>query len=83
MPAPSASDVGGYYNLGGLLLLGHTINGARQGLIECGQHVHADAWLALPIMAGFEAAVDTQIEALMKSHALTAQVCCLCEQFCR
>jgi nitrilase len=54
------------------------MNGARQALIECGQHVHADAWPALSTMAGFEGAADAQIEALMKNHVLTAQVFVVC-----
>jgi nitrilase len=54
------------------------MNGARQALIECGQQIHAGAWPALSTMAGFEAAADAQIEALMKNHALTAQVFVIC-----
>lgn len=62
------------YNLGGLACWEHTMNGARQALITQGQHIHAGAWPALSTMAGFEAVADAQIEALMKAHALTAQV---------
>lgn len=67
-----------YYNLGGLCCWENTMNGARQALIEQNQHVHAGAWPALSTMAGFDAVADAQIEALMKTHALTAQVFVLC-----
>lgn len=50
------------------------MNGARQALLTQNQHIHAGAWPALSTMAGFEAVADAQIEALMKTHALTAQV---------
>ncbi|KAF1993049.1 carbon-nitrogen hydrolase [Amniculicola lignicola CBS 123094] len=62
------------YNLGGLACWEHTMNGARQTLIAQNQHIHAGAWPALSTMAGFEQVADAQIEALMKTHALTAQV---------
>ncbi|KAK4107744.1 carbon-nitrogen hydrolase [Canariomyces notabilis] len=62
------------YNLGGLACWEHTMNGARQALLMQNQHIHAGAWPALSTMAGFEAVADAQIEALMKAHALTAQV---------
>ncbi|KAK0702187.1 carbon-nitrogen hydrolase [Lasiosphaeris hirsuta] len=62
------------YNLGGLVCWEHTMNGARQALIAQGEHIHAGAWPALSTMAGFEPVADAQIEALMKAHALTAQV---------
>lgn len=68
----------GGYNLGGLCCWEHTFNGARQALIEQNQHVHAAAWPALSTMKGFETVADAQIEALMKTHALTAQVFVLC-----
>lgn len=66
------------YNLGGLCCWEHTMNGARQALIEQNQHVHAAAWPALSTLRGFEAIADAQIEALMKTHALTAQVFVVC-----
>ncbi|KAF5684904.1 nitrilase [Fusarium denticulatum] len=62
------------FNLGGLCCWEHTMNGARQALITQHEHIHAGAWPALSTMAGFEAVADSQIEALMKAHALTAQV---------
>ncbi|ORY60094.1 nitrilase [Pseudomassariella vexata] len=62
------------YNLGGLCCWEHTFNGARQALIEQDQHVHVGAWPALSTMKGFESVADAQIEALMKAHALIAQV---------
>lgn len=54
------------------------MNLARQALIEEGQEIHAGAWPALSTMSGFEAVADTQIEALMKSHALTGQCYVIC-----
>ena len=62
------------YNIGGLACWEHTMNGARQALLMQKQHIHAGAWPALSTMAGFEEVADAQIEALMKTHALTAQV---------
>jgi predicted amidohydrolase len=67
------SSLGGR-NLGGLACWEHTMNGARQALITQGQHIHAGAWPALSTMSAFEEVADAQIEALMKAHALTAQV---------
>ncbi|EOD46728.1 putative aliphatic nitrilase protein [Neofusicoccum parvum UCRNP2] len=62
------------YNLGGLCCWENTFNGARQALIHQNEHVHVGAWPALSTMQGFEPVADAQIEALMKTHALTAQV---------
>jgi predicted amidohydrolase len=70
---PLAVSLGGY-NLGGLACWENTMNGARQALIAQNEHIHAGAWPALSSMAGFEDIADAQIEALMKAHALTAQV---------
>lgn len=64
----------GTYNLGGLCCWENTLNGARQALIEQNQHVHVGAWPSLSTMRGFEEVADAQIEALMRAHALTAQV---------
>ncbi|KAI0136739.1 carbon-nitrogen hydrolase [Xylariales sp. AK1849] len=64
--------------VGGLACWEHCMNGARQALIQGGQEIHAGAWPALSTMAGFEAGADAQIEALMKSHALMAQVFVVC-----
>lgn len=64
----------GSYNLGGLCCWENTLNGARQALIEQNQHIHVGAWPSLSTMKGFEDVADPQIEALMKAHALTAQV---------
>lgn len=69
-PVPSLGDL----NVGGLACWENTMNGARQALITQRQHIHAGAWPALSTMAGFEAGANSQIEALMKNHALTAQV---------
>ncbi|KAH6642824.1 nitrilase [Boeremia exigua] len=62
------------YNIGGLACWEHTMNGARQALIMQNEHIHAGAWPALSTLRDFAAVANTQIEALMKMHALTAQV---------
>lgn len=54
------------------------MNLARQSLIDQNQQIHAAAWPALSIMSGFESAANSQIEALMKNHALTAQAFVIC-----
>lgn len=64
--------------VGGLACWEHTMNLARQALIEQDEQIHAAAWPALSTMAGFEAVADAQIEAMMKTHALTAQVFVVC-----
>lgn len=64
--------------IGGLACWENTMNGARQSLIEDRQEIHAGAWPALSTMSGFEGAANSQIEALMKNHALTAQVFVIC-----
>lgn len=61
------------WNVGGLACWEHTMLLARQALITQQEHVHAAAWPALSTMAGFEGSADSQVEALMKCHALTAQ----------
>ncbi|KAI5853643.1 carbon-nitrogen hydrolase [Durotheca rogersii] len=71
-------DGGGGYRIGGLACWEHVINGARQALIDQGQHVHVGCWPALDVLKGFEKVACAQIEALMKTHALTAQVFVLC-----
>ncbi|MEV5203401.1 carbon-nitrogen hydrolase family protein [Streptomyces sp. NPDC053720] len=60
--------------IGGLACWEHTMNLARQSLITQGQQIHAAAWPGLSTMAGFETVADIQIDAMMKTHALTAQV---------
>src|SRR5699024_3605486 len=60
--------------VGGLACWEHTMNLARQAYIDQGEQIHAAAWPALSTMQGFEPVADLQIEALMRSHALTAQV---------
>jgi len=68
-----AHSLGGV-KLGGLACWENTMNGARQALLMQGEQIHAGAWPALSTMQGFEEVADGQIEALMKAHALTAQV---------
>ena len=59
--------------IGGLACWEHTMNLARQALIEDGEQVHAALWPALDTMAGFEGVANTQIEAMMRNHAITGQ----------
>ena len=59
--------------IGGLACWEHTMNLARQALIEDGEQIHAALWPGLDTMAGFEAVANTQIEAMMRNHAITGQ----------
>ncbi|WP_038345090.1 carbon-nitrogen hydrolase family protein [Acinetobacter sp. A47] len=58
--------------LGGLACWEHTMNLARHTLITQGEMIHAASWPALSTMSDFELA-NAQIEAMMKTHALTGQ----------
>jgi nitrilase len=64
--------------LGGLACWEHTMNLARQALIEQGEQVHAALWPSLSTLAGFDQVADLQIEAMMKNHALTGQCFVIC-----
>lgn len=64
--------------VGGLACWEHTMNLARQALVEQGIQIHVGAWPSLSTMAGFEAVADRQIEAMMRNHALTGQCFVLC-----
>ncbi|KAJ7157172.1 carbon-nitrogen hydrolase [Mycena filopes] len=66
------------YNLGGLCCWENCRQLARQALVEQDEHIHAASWPALSTMAGFEAVANSQIEALMKSHALMCQTFVIC-----
>ncbi|RDW75678.1 hypothetical protein BP5796_06499 [Coleophoma crateriformis] len=66
------------YRIGGLACWEHTLNGARQALIQDRQQIHAAAWPALSTIEGFQSVADIQIEAMMKNHAITAQVFVIC-----
>lgn len=68
----------GVWNLGGarvgaLACWEHTMNLARQALIEQGEQIHAALWPGLSTMAGFDQVANVQIEAMMRNHALTGQ----------
>jgi nitrilase len=58
--------------VGGLACWEHTMNLARQALIAQGIELHAACWPGLSTMRGFETMFDLQVEALMRTHALTA-----------
>ena len=59
--------------LGALACWEHTMNLARQSLIEDGEQIHAALWPALSTMPGFDQVANVQIEAMMLNHALTGQ----------
>ncbi|MBP8231679.1 carbon-nitrogen hydrolase family protein [Rhizorhabdus sp.] len=64
--------------LGGLACWEHTMNLARQALIEDGEQIHAALWPSLSTMAGFDAVANIQIEAMMRNHAITGQTFVVC-----
>ncbi|KAJ6601202.1 carbon-nitrogen hydrolase [Mycena vulgaris] len=66
------------YNMGGLCCWENCMQLASHALVEQDEHIHAAAWPALSTMAGFEATANSQIEALMKSHALMCQTFVIC-----
>lgn len=49
----------------------HTMNLARQSMIELQAEIHAGLWPSLSTLAGFDAIADVQIDAMMRNHALT------------
>ncbi|HKJ09884.1 MAG TPA: carbon-nitrogen hydrolase family protein [Gammaproteobacteria bacterium] len=59
--------------VGGLACWEHTMNLARQALIDQGLQIHAGSWPALGTLAGFDAMFDDQVEAMSRAHALTGQ----------
>jgi len=59
--------------VGALACWEHNMNLARQALIEDGEQIHAGLWPGLDTMAGFEGVANSQIEAMMKNHAITGQ----------
>jgi len=56
----------------------HTMNLARQALIEQHEEVHAALWPGLSTLAGFDQVANLQIEAMMRNHALTGQCFVVC-----
>ncbi|WP_439533928.1 carbon-nitrogen hydrolase family protein [Polymorphobacter sp.] len=59
--------------IGALACWEHTMNLARQALIEDGEQIHAALWPGLDTMTGFEGVANWQIEAMMRNHAITGQ----------
>lgn len=49
----------------------HTMNLARQSMIEMQAEIHAALWPSLSTMAGFDEIANLQIEAMMRNHALS------------
>jgi len=64
--------------LGTLACWEHTMNLARQALIEQQMQIHAALWPSLSTLAGFTEVANLQIEAMMKNHALTGQCFVVC-----
>ncbi|TQF00627.1 MAG: carbon-nitrogen hydrolase family protein [Spiribacter salinus] len=59
--------------ISGLACWEHTHNLARHALILQGMQIHAASWPALSTVAGFGNMFDAQVDAMMRSHALTGQ----------
>jgi len=64
--------------VGALACWEHTMNLARQALIEQQAEIHAGLWPSLSTLAGFDQVANLQIEAMMKNHALTGQCFVIC-----
>jgi len=64
--------------VGALACWEHTMNLARQALIEQQMQIHAALWPSLSTLAGFTEVANLQIEAMMKNHALTGQCFIVC-----
>lgn len=56
----------------------HTMNLARQSMIDLQGEIHAALWPSLSTLAGFEEVADVQIEAMMRNHALTGGCFVVC-----
>lgn len=68
----------GVGRVGALACWEHTMNLARQALIEQGAQIHAALWPGLSTMPGFDQVANVQIEAMMRNHALTGQCFVVC-----
>jgi predicted amidohydrolase len=64
--------------VGALACWEHTMNLARQALIDQRQEIHAALWPGLSTLAGFDQVANLQIEAMMRNHALTGQCFVVC-----
>lgn len=64
--------------VGALACWEHTMNLARQALVEQGLQIHAALWPSLSTMPGFDQVANLQIEAMMRNHALTGQCFVVC-----
>ena len=56
----------------------HTMNLARQSMIDLHGEIHAALWPSLSTLAGFDQVADAQIEAMMRNHALTGGCFVVC-----
>lgn len=59
--------------VGALACWEHMMNLARQALADQAMQIHAGLWPGLSTMAGFEGVANMQTQAVMQSHAITAQ----------
>jgi nitrilase len=67
------------YALGGLICWEHTMNLARHTLIMQGEQIHCAAWPSYSTMYSQpKGGPDSQMECLMKNHAMTGQTFVLC-----
>mmetsp|Transcript_39571 Transcript_39571/g.112227 ORF Transcript_39571/g.112227 Transcript_39571/m.112227 type:complete len:330 (+) Transcript_39571:223-1212(+) len=64
--------------VGALVCWEHTMNLARQSLVEQREEVHCALWPSLSTLVGFDTVANPQIEAMMKNHAITGQVPVVC-----
>lgn len=64
--------------VGGLICWEHTMNLARQALVNQGEEIHAASWPGLSTLRGFKDVFDDQVAAMCRNHALTAQCFVIC-----
>ncbi len=66
--------------ISGLICWEHTMNLARQAMVVQHAEIHAASWPSLSTLNGFTELFDVQVEALMKSHSLSAQCFVICAE---
>lgn len=64
--------------IGGLACWEHTMNLARQALVEQGIEIHAALWPGMSGIKGLEGSTNVQVEAMMRNHAITGQCFVVC-----
>ena len=73
-----APEMPGVGRVSALCCWEHTMNLARQAMIDLQGRVHAALWPSLSTLAGFDQVADLQIEAMMRNHALTGGCFVVC-----